>query len=125
MKEFVTAAVDAAVEAEGEEVTYPFMVDGRECLAYRPKDGQMALLMAMIGSTNGWQTQTAGIVNFFLNVVDDRTRVYLAGRLLDREDRYDIDDVKDVILYLITEWTGNPTQEPSGSTELPQAAGQK
>lgn len=125
MKEFITAAADTEAEQTGVERVYEFEVDKHKCVAYRPQSGQLALLMAMIGSTNGWQTQTAGIINFFLGILDNQSRVYIANRLLSREDKFDLPQVQNIIMWLIEEWTGNPTDEPSGSTQSQSPDGQK
>src|SRR3954467_895480 len=117
MKEFITEVVETVIDGETtEERTYPFKIDGRECAAYKPKDGQFALLVAMIGDNSGWRTQAEGIINFFLNIVTPLDRVYFANRLLDRKDTFDVENVADILMYLIEEWSGNPTQESSDST---------
>jgi len=123
VKEFLTSAVEQATEADGEEMTYPFKIDGVDCVAYAPGSGQLAILMAMIGTHNAWTTQAAGIIDFFLNTVDEPSRRYFAGRLLSREDKFGIDEVEQILRWLIGEWTANPTHEPSGSTESQQSAG--
>lgn len=123
MKQFVTAAVEAISTDGGDEITYEFEHDGHGCKAYAPGDGQLAILMAMIGSHNGWQTQTAGIIDFFLNTVDEDSARYFSGRLLARKDPFGIKEVEAILRWLIEQWTANPTQEPSGSTESQPSTG--
>lgn len=127
MKEFITRAVEVDAEEHekggGEKQTYPFKVDGRVCTSYAPTSGQLGVFTALISDINGWQTQSAGIINFFLGIMDEGTKSYLATRLLDRNDPFEIDDVRDIMINLMQEWTANPTDGQSGTSGSPSDDG--
>lgn len=125
MKSFITAVVEHEADETGQPLTYEFEVDGEKCIAKRPKAGQLGVLIAMISAENGWQTQTAGIINFFLKIMDQPTRVYFAQRLQDFSDDFDLPEVENILVHLVEEWTGNPTVEPSGSTSSPRPTGKR
>lgn len=94
-------------------------------VAYQPDEAQFAMLMATVGRGATDADRIAGIINFFINILDERGSNYLQGRLLDRTDPYGIDDVEQIMDWLAEQWTGNPTREPSGSTQSPSSAGPK
>src|SRR5262245_10270535 len=121
MKEFTTAVREA--KPDDEQMT--FTVDGRECTCYKPDAGQMAVLLATISRQNSWSQQVAGVINFFVEVLDQDSHAYLVGRLLDRTDPFGIDEVQDIIEWMVEEWTGRPTPSPSGSTPSRQNGGQR
>ena len=122
MKVFTTA-VEAA-EAQPEEGT-PFEIDGFECHYIKPSDTQIALLMAQMGKFSTIPEQIAGIVNFFVQALDDESYQYVVGRLMDRRDPFGIDQIQEILAWMMEEWTGRPTQPPSVSTESPPNGGQK
>lgn len=115
MKEFTTA-VRAAEEREHEDYAYPFVVDGRELVAYRPTDGQSAILMAAAGRFTSLTDKIAGAIDFFVSVMDEESRDYLVGRLLDRDDDFGMEEVEEILEWLTEEWTGRPTKSSSVST---------
>lgn len=124
MREFVTAA-NEAVESEVENSGMTFMVDGVECRAFRPKDGQLAVLMATTGRHSSSNEQVAGIINFFCAVLDDESQSYVISRLLDRKDSFGVEQVQDIMEWMIEEWSGRPTVSPSVSTPSPPSGGPK
>lgn len=114
IKEFTTA-----LKAVTEDETLPmvFAIDGHELAAYRPTDGQLALLMSAVGRHTNMQTQIAGIIDFFVAVMDDDSASYVTDRLLSRTDPLGIEQVQEVMEWMIEEWTGRPTQPLSVSTQ--------
>lgn len=124
VKAFTTAVAAAEAEDKGEAGETPFLVDGVECMAYKPKDGQLAVLMATTGRHSSMPEQIAGIINFFASVLDDFSHTHLVSRLLDRRDDFGIEEVTGIMEWMIEEWTGNPTQEPSGSQRSRSRGGQ-
>lgn len=126
MKEFVTAAEETIAEDEGSDGSIQFLVDGWEVTAYKPGDGQLAVLMATTGRHSDGPEQMAGIINFFASVLDDASHSHLVKRLLDRRDPYGVEQVTETIEWLIEEWSGGrPTKSPSASSQSPKRAGQK
>jgi hypothetical protein len=122
MKEFTTAAREADVPAD--EIM-EFVVDGQTCRCFQPSNGQLAILLASISSTQSWTHQVAGVINFFDATLDDDSRAYITRRLLDRQDRFGIDEVQEIIEWMVEEWSSRPTPSPSGSTPSPPKGGRK
>lgn len=113
MKEFNTA-LKAVTEDEAPMV---FKIDGQELHAYKPTDGQLALLLSAIGRHTNVQTRIAGVIDFFVNVMDEGSATYVTERLLSRTDPLEIEQVQEVMEWMVEEWTGRPTQPLSVSTQ--------
>lgn len=123
MKEFITAAIEAAGE---DEEFLEFNVDGVLCRAYRPNDGQIAVLMATTSAKHLSEAEmVAGVINFFVAVLDDDTHNYLVTKLLDHKDKFGINEVQEIIQWMIEEWSARPTQSSPGSTPSPPKGGRK
>jgi len=120
MKEFTTAA-----ERHEDEELLEFKIDGHDLKAYRPTDGQLAMLMASLGRHTGTTTKIAGVIDFFVEVMDSESHQYVVGRLLSREDPLGIPEVQEVCEWLIEEWSGRPTPAPSVSTPSRENGGPK
>lgn len=125
MREFTTAVAEAAETDEDRDNGNPFLVDGVECHCYKPEDGQLAVLLASVSRSQNWQTQVAGIINFFVEVLDDQSHQHIVGRLMDRNDPFGLDEVKDIMEWMVEDWTGRPTQPPSVSTRSRPSGGRK
>lgn len=122
MKEFITAAREAANEQED---TLEFNVDGVLCKAERPNDGQIAVLMATTNARHlSEQEIVAGVINFFVATLDDETHSYVVNKLLDRKDPFGIKDVQEIIAWMMEEWGARPTQSSPGSTQSQPSDGQ-
>jgi len=120
VKEFTTAARE--VDVSPDEVM-EFVVDGETCRCFQPSNGQLAILLASISSTQSWTNQVAGVINFFDAVLDDDSRTYITRRLLDRQDQFGLDEVQDIIEWMVEEWAARPTPSPSASTPSPPRGG--
>lgn len=123
MREFETAlkAVTDTDTDDGME----FAVDGEVLHCYRPSDGQLAVLMASVSRSQSTANQIAGIINFFVEVLDDDSHAYLVGRLLDRRDPFGLQEVQAIMEWMIEEWTGRPTSSPSASTPSRRSGGRR
>lgn len=121
MKEFTTAIEKA--ESEDDEAGIEFNIDGVLCTAYHPGDGQLAYLLASTGRHSTGQEQIAGLINFFVAVLDDDSHTYVVNRLLDRKDKFGIEQVQSVMEWLVSEWSSRPTKSPSDSTPSPPSTG--
>lgn len=114
MKEFTTA-VELAVAGEEEE-PIEFSLDGVLVTAYKPKDGQYAMLMTSYGKYASTGETIAGVINFFVGILDEDSQSYITGRLLDRNDSFGLDQVQEIISWLSEEWSGRPTKSSAAST---------
>lgn len=120
MREFTTAVEQ--VDSDPNE-PIEFKVDGTVCKAYEPDDGQFAMFMASTARHTSDNEQVAGIINFFLGMLDRESQQYIANKLLDREDRFGIREVQDIMEALAEDWSARPTRSPSGSTASQPSSG--
>lgn len=125
IKEFTTAVAQAEKAEGAEDEGIEFDVDGVMCKCYHPGDGQLAYLMASMGRHTSTQERVAGVVNFFVAVLDADSQQYVIGRLLDRGDPFGITEVQQIMEWMVEEWAGRPTKSPSGSTPSRQRGGRK
>lgn len=123
MKEFTTALKAVEDVEQGADPAMHFTVDGRELTCYPPNDGQLAMLMATTGRHTTMQRKIAGVIDFFVEVMDDDSAAYLTQRLLDRQDVFGVEEVEEIMAWMVEEWTGRPTQSPSVSTQSRQNGG--
>ena len=111
MREFKTAA--RAADGEGDVIE--FKVDDDVLRAHRPSEGQLAMVMAVIGDFSTTEEQVATIINFYVALLDDDSRRVAKRRLLiDRT--MDVIDVTHHIQFFVEEWSARPTRQSSDST---------
>jgi len=122
MKQFETAV--KAAEAEDDKPDLEFDLDGVMCQAYYPGDGQLAYLMASTGKHQAASERVAGLVNFFVAVLDDDSHSLIVNRLLDREDTFGLEEVQNIFEWMVEEWSGRPTKQPSDFQSSQRSAGQ-
>lgn len=123
MKEFTTAA--ERQDQEGDEADLIFAIDGQEMRAYRPTEGQFALLMMAMGKHASNNDQFAGVIDFFINVLDEDSRRYVIGRMEGRTNIIPMEKIVEVMEWMVEEWGGRPTQSPSVSTSSRRNGGRK
>lgn len=136
MKEFETAL--AAASQEEDTASLDFVVveiteaeDGSEqrvkviCHAYPPSEGQVLLLLAdAVGRNRGTQDKIAAIVDFMVDVLDKESHDYIVGRLLDRRDPFGVAQIEPIVMWMIEEWGGRPTKQPSDFAPSRKTGGQ-
>jgi len=123
MKEFQTAV--KAVTEPVEDTAMQFSIDGRELVCYPPEPAQLAVLMAAVGRHASLQTKVAGVIDFFVEVMDEESHAYIRERLLDRTDPFGLEEVEEIMSWMIEEWSGRPTESPSVSTRSQRSGGRK
>lgn len=124
VREFVTAVEKAEEENEGEEPLV-FKLDGRELKAWKPTEGQFALLIMALGRHASNVDQTAGVLDFFIQVLDEESQKYVIDRMMSRRNVIDVDTIVDILEWMTEEWGGRPFQRPSGSTSSRPRGGRK
>lgn len=122
MLEFTTAVKEIG---EDDNDVIEFDLDGVLVTAYRPSGGQMAMLMAMTTKHSTDSEAVAGLINLFVNILDEPSQGYIVNRLFDRLDNFDVDDVDRILRGLIEEWSARPTERPSDSASSPPSSGRK
>jgi hypothetical protein len=122
MREFVTA-VKELEKGEEPDKGYSFKVDGKELKFFKPTESQFAIYVAQTGRHSSIPDKIAGVIDFFINVMDRPSHEHLVARLMDREDPFGLDQVEEIIQWMIEEWSGNPTEQSSDSTPSRQSTG--
>lgn len=124
MKEFVTAAKGTLGEVD-EESKITFKHDGRDITFFEPSTGQQAIMLSMGGRTMDVRAMGT-FIQLFFEMADDDTARYLQGRLLDRNDTFDVTGdggIFDLFEAITEEWSARPTREPSDSPSPRRATG--
>jgi hypothetical protein len=123
MREFVTAA--QKTDETEEEASFIFTVDGHELRAYQPTEGQFALLMMVMGRHASNVDQFAGVIDFFIQVLDEPSQRYVIDRMMSRVDIIPMETIVEIMEAMIEEWGGRPFQKASGSTPSRAKGGKK
>ena len=125
MREFVTAAEKSEESTDDGDEPIVFLVDGHEMRAYKPTEGQFALLMMAMGRHASTTDQFAGVVDFFFNVLDEPSQAYVSSRMMSREDLIPLEKIVEIMEFLTEEWGGRPFRSPSASTSSRRNGGRK
>lgn len=121
MREFVTA-VTRAHDEEADEANV-IKIDGRQYTYYPPTDGQFAMYMVNTGRRSTVDDKIGAVVDFFLGMFDSEDQSILSNRLLDRDDDFGMEMVKQIMDSMVEEWSGRPTKRSTGSTSSQTSAG--
>ena len=121
-REFVTA-VEKSEETEEEPLV--FSIDGHEMRAYKPTEGQYALLVMSLGRHTSNLDQFAGVIDFFIQVLDEESERYVVSRMMSRESIIPVTKIVEILNWMVEEWGGRPFQSLSGSTSSPPKGGKK
>jgi hypothetical protein len=125
MREFISAALESDEDPEVEAPT-EFSQDGEVFRAYRPTGGQVAVLLSKTASTHATAPErVAAMIDFFAGVLDEESHQILVRRLMDRNDKFELEDVNNILVYLMEEWAARPTKSPSASTSSQRNGGRK
>lgn len=134
--EFDTAVARVAAEDEVEEAPYAFTIVERdpdtdaiinrvECHAYRPEEGQFVVMVTdVMGRRATLADKIAGTVDFCTEILDEPSKDYVVRRLLDRRDPFGLAELQPIIDWLIGEWGGRPTKQPSDFARSRKSGGQ-
>jgi hypothetical protein len=125
VKEF---AVAAKAKDEDEDISTPveFKVGDDTLRAYRPEVGQVAIMYSRMDDNVAADSERiAAMIDFFMGLLDKESRRILTRRLMDRDDDFEMEDVNDILNWLMEEWSGRPTKPSSGSSRSRQNGGRK
>ena len=124
IKEFEFGARESESEDEI-EAPITFKVDGEEWKAYQPTSGQVAIWFSVSTDRASSQERIAGIIDFFLGVLDDVGRHSASRKLMDREDDFEIEQLMEIMSWLMEQWSARPTESSSASTPSRRTGGRK
>lgn len=122
MKEFVTAA---RVAEEQDDEYISFKVDDIEVHAYEPSPGQLAMMYSSLSDHARDEKRIAGVVDFFFGLLDSDQARILGARLLDRNDSFELEQITEIMGWLVEEWAARPTRPSSASSASPTSTGRK
>lgn len=124
VREFVTA-VEKAEEENPDGEPLVFTLDGQEMRAYKPTEGQYALLVMALGRHARDLDRFAGMIDFFVQVLDERSERYVVDRMMTRDDIIPLTTIVSILEWMVEEWGGRPFPSPSASTSSPPKGGKK
>lgn len=104
----VAAEKETLVDDKG--LSFSFGKGERKIKVHPPKNGQVALLMASMGRRSSFNDKMAGVIDFFVGILDESDYDYVVDRLLDARDDLGIEEVTAVLEWLTEEWSGRPTK---------------
>lgn len=106
-----------------------FSLDGYEFRWVPPK--QASLLIESLGlgqqQTSLGDTrldQVRAQIDWIASGFSDRDREYLMGRLSDPDDSFDVDQLRDVMGWLVEQAAARPTKRSSASARRPSGTGE-
>lgn len=106
----VAAEKEALIEDTGLEFSFEKGPKGRKIKVHPPNSGQVAILMARMGRHSTFNDKMAGVIDFFVGILDEADYDYVVNRLLDPKDNLGIEEIQSVMEWLLEEWTGRPTK---------------
>lgn len=125
VREFITAVEKSEEESTEEPLIFRVEKDGPELRAYRPTQGQYALLVMAMGRHASNMDQFAALIDFFVQVLDEESERYVVDRMMSRTDIIPIEKITDILQWFIEEWGGRPFQSSPVSTTSPPKGGKK
>jgi hypothetical protein len=118
----------AVAEANGQvEDALPFQMEGddTQLYAYLPGEGQLVLLMGIVGGGQDAQSTATTVLEIFWSLMEPDTARVLRRRLADRTDSFGVGDVMNIVEWLVEEAAARPTQSSSASTPSRTTSGQR
>jgi hypothetical protein len=94
-------------------------------VAYPPGEGQLVAFMTTSASWTTMPERIAGAMEFMVSLVSEEDHGWIVRRLLDRQDPFGGTHVLAIIEGLMEEWSGRPTERPSGSSPSRRTGGRK
>jgi hypothetical protein len=105
--------------------------DGQEPEVYRvdtfhatkPTDERMFLIAALVGDEENQAGEATAVVEILKDALPPEEWRILRARIADPDDDVDLTMVKDIVQWLIEEWTDFPTRPSSGSSSSRASTG--
>lgn len=127
MKNFESAARE---KDDNERIPFGFEINGEgwgrdkehKFEGLSPTEGQIGLFMAAVGSGE-YATGLAAIMEILKSSLNHGSYSALRSRIADEDDPLEMDDLSDIVAYLIELVTARPTQPRSGSTGTRRSTG--
>jgi hypothetical protein len=101
----------------------PFMLEGTDdqLYAYQPTEGQLVLLLGAMNEYASGEQQAATVLDVFWGLLSEDTAGTLKRRLRDRHDTLGLQDIMNIIEWIVEETSARPTKlslasQPSRAT---------
>lgn len=91
-----------------------FMLDDRRIEALRPKSAIFGETIHGLTSSKSVSDQVINAIRFLEGCLKPADRDWIAKRLRDPDDDLDVEEVMEIINFLMTEFSGRPTESQSG-----------
>jgi hypothetical protein len=95
----------------------------REVELHSPGSGSLAYLAMSVAGAGNDLIQVGQVINFIMSIFDEDDARYVRGLLLDRDSGFDAEDIMDLAIYIVEEWSDRPTKPSTGSSQSRQATG--
>ena len=122
LKQFGDAARKARDTGEEDDPRTVLVLD-REITIHSPGSGSLAYLAMSIAGAGNDLVQLGQVINFIMSIFEDDDARYVRGLLLDKESGFDAEDIMDLAIYIVEEWSSRPTKPSTGSSPSRQATG--
>lgn len=122
MSKTFALSVAAANGVDPADEAMPFELEGTEeqLYAYQPTEGQLVLLLGAMNEYASNQQQAATVLDVFWSLLSDETGAVLKRRLRDRHDTFGLQDIMNIIEWIVEETAAHPTK--SSLVSLPSRA---
>lgn len=112
MSKSFALSVAAANGDDPAEDAMPFELEGspEQLYAYQPTEGQLVLLLGAMNEYASGEQQAATVLDVFWSLLEDETVGVLKRRLRDRHDTFGLQDIMNIIEWIVEETTAHPTK---------------
>lgn len=125
MSKSFAVAVKRADEEPVEALAFNVEGTDQELYIRPPKEGQIALVMSVMGGYAEGSDQVATVINVFMNMLDEDSAGVIKRRLLDTDDDFDLEDVMEILQWAVEEAAARPTQSSPASTPSRRSSGRR
>lgn len=127
-------AVARATETEELEYNHEFDINERDdddrivrtvkCWFREPDTGEIVMLLTDTqGRRANLSQRLAALVDFMTEVLDEPSQEYVVQRMLDPKDAFGLEDLTPILEWMIEEFGGRPTRQPSDYLPSRKTAG--
>lgn len=91
--------------------------------ATKPTDEKMFLIAALVGDEDNEAGEAAAVIEILRDALPPAEYRIIRERIADPDDDVNLDMVKDVVQWLVSEWADFPTRPSSASSGSPASIG--
>ena len=106
-----------------EDDTLDVMILDRQVTLHSPGSGSLAYLAMSIAGAGNDLVQMGQVINFIMSIFGDDDARYVRGLLLDRDSGFDAEDIMELAIWIVEEWSDRPTKPSTGSSPSRRTTG--